>query len=222
MARAANEPQQLLVEGKNDIHVVSHLCMWHRLPDMFKVDTAGVNGGIEELIRDLPTRLQQRTLRTLGVVVDADRDPISRWQRLQNALSSTEASFPDAPVVGGWVVDTTGPVGQLRLGIWVMPNNAEAGILEDFVLTLIPENDELIPYARIALANLEVASLQRYSESHRPKALTHTWLAWQETPGNPMGTAIGTGHLRAGAAPALEFTDWLRRLFDPSPSPQAV
>src|SRR5688500_9204186 len=124
MARALDEPQQLLVEGKNDQHVVWNLCVHHRLPETFSVDIPGATGGIEELVRDLPARLQLRTLRTLGIVVDADRDPASRWQRLRGALASVAADLPTAPIVGGWVVDTTGPVGPLRLGIWLMPDNA--------------------------------------------------------------------------------------------------
>jgi Protein of unknown function (DUF3226) len=222
MPRPANDPQQLLVEGKNDQHVIWNLCESHSLPANFKVEVPGSSGGIEELIRDIPSRIQQSTLRTLGIVVDADSNAISRWWRVQNALSSTSASMPAVPVIGGWVADTDGPSGSLRLGIWVMPNNADTGVLEDFVMMLIPDADDLVPHARVALANIEAASIQRYSVIHQSKALIHTWLAWQETPGNPMGTAIGAGHLRADAALAVAFIAWLRRLFDPSPSSQAV
>ena len=222
MARASNEPQQLLVEGQNDQHVLWNLCAQHRLPETFKVEIPGSTGGIEELIRDIPTRLQQRTLQTLGVVVDADRDPSRQWERLRGALASTTAVLPSAPASNGWVTDAAGPVGPLRLGIWVMPDNTIPGILEDFVVTLIPDTDNLLPRARAVLAELEAAGIHRYSITNRSKALVHTWLAWQEVPGNRMGTAIGTGHLRYDALPARAFIAWLRRLFDPTPTPTAV
>lgn len=222
MARAANDPQQLVVEGKNDLHVFTNLCERSRLPETCKIDTPGTNGGIEELLRDIPTRILQRTLRTLGAVVDADRDPARQWQRLRSALADTTAILPAAPETGGWIADTSGPAGPLRLGIWVMPNNAAPGVLEDFVLTLIPDADELLPQARGTLAAIEAIGIQRYANVHRPKALVHTWLAWQEVSGNPMGTAIGTGHLRADTPTARAFVAWLRRLFDPSPAAQGV
>jgi len=39
----------------------------------------------------------------------------------------------------------------------------------------------------------------------------HTWLAWQESPGSPMGQAIGKGDLDANAPAAVAFVAWLRR-----------
>lgn len=221
MARASNEPHQLLVEGENDLYVCAHLCERHGIPE-FRIEIPGASGGIEELLRDIPVRLQQRTLRTLGVIVDADRDLLRQWQRLRTPLASLPLTLPIAPLAEGWVVDTRGPVGPLRIGIWIMPNNTDPGILEDFAATLIPNDDPLLPHAESAIAAIEAAGLNRYQIHHRPKALIHTWLAWQENPGNRMGTAIKSGHLRHDSPTALAFVAWLRRLFEPSPSTEVV
>jgi hypothetical protein len=61
-----------------------------------------------------------------------------------------------------------------------MPNNQLPGMLEDFVAYLIPPRDRLHPKAEAILRELEQAGLNRYSSIHRPKALIHTWLAWQK------------------------------------------
>ncbi len=42
-----------------------------------------------------------------------------------------------------------------------------------------------------------------------------TWLAWQEEPGKPFGTAITARYLDADAPPAKALVDWMRRLFIP-------
>ncbi|HST61263.1 MAG TPA: DUF3226 domain-containing protein, partial [Longimicrobium sp.] len=60
---------------------------------------------------------------------------------------------------------------------------------------------------------------RRFSPVHRSKALIHTWLAWQEQPGSPMGQAIGKRDLDAQAPQAQRFVAWLQRLMvDPAPA----
>jgi hypothetical protein len=53
-----------------------------------------------------------------------------------------------------------------------------------------PPGDTLHPKAEAILQELEQAGLNRYISIHHPKALIHTWLAWQEKPGMPTGQAI--------------------------------
>lgn len=68
------KPQQLLVEGKNDRHVIWALCEQYQLPETFSVEVpmAEEGQGIEILLADLPFKLREKNLRTLGIVVDAD------------------------------------------------------------------------------------------------------------------------------------------------------
>ena len=57
-------------------------------------------------------------------------------------------------------------------------------------------------------------SFQRHSLIHRPKALIHTWLAWQQTPGMPMGQAITARVLSCDSEIAIAFVNWLNYLFE--------
>ncbi|MBP0021911.1 MAG: hypothetical protein J7647_30685 [Cyanobacteria bacterium SBLK] len=50
-------------------------------------------------------------------------------------------------------------------------------------------------------------------ENNRPKAFIHTWLAWQEVPGMPMGQAITARVLGNGSEIAPHFHHWLTDLF---------
>jgi hypothetical protein len=228
------KPQQLLVEGQDDQHIVWHLCEQHQPPETFDVVRPGTeveSGGIEilidELLNDLPVRLRQGSLQTLGIMVDADSDPQRQWERLKRVVPAPiGAIMPTFPIVGGWIGEEVEFFSTpIRVGIWLMPDGNSVGMLEDFAASLIREDDALINKARAVLNEVEQiveAESQRYTVNHRPKALIHTWLAWQRNPGRPMGTAIKAGYLRHDAPTALAFVTWLRRLFDPTTSPQAV
>jgi len=55
---------------------------------------------------------------------------------------------------------------------------------------------------------------RRFRESYQAKAHLHTWLAWQEEPGTPMGLAITKRYLDAEAPYALLLLNWIRELFE--------
>lgn len=225
------KPQQLLVEGQDDQHVVWHLCEQYRLPEVFDVKTPGLEeelGGIDAVIKDIPVRLRQETLRTLGIMVDADANPMTQWERIRGALPTPmRTAMPPEPAVRGWIGEPTNIYGTpIRIGIWLMPEGyLRSGMLEDFALQLIRADDPLLAKALATLDEVEQideATRQRYSANHRSKALIHTWLAWQQNPGRPMGTAIKAGYLRYDAPPALAFVAWLRRLFALGPTTEAI
>ena len=86
-------------------------------------------------------------------------------------------------------------------------------MLEDFVATLSEPDDVLMVKADDVLNDLEQAHIQRYKAVHRAKAKIHSYLAWQDEPGKPMGTSI-TAHVLNPKSPSGEaFLDWLQRLF---------
>jgi len=203
---------QLLVEGKNDRHVVWALCQKYNVPEVFSVETPGDAGGVDALLDSLPVRLKTSGLRALGLMLDADLDINARWDRVRNRLTQAGYdSIPQLPVNTGTIIRTEGkPI----VGVWIMPNNNLPGMLEDFVAHLIPEDDLLVNNARFVLDNMESEGLNRYALVHRPKAFIHTWLAWQETPGQPMGQAITANVLNHRIDLANLFVTWLNNLFD--------
>lgn len=94
-----------------------------------------------------------------------------------------------------------------------MPDNLLPGMLEDFVRFLVPDGDVLLSKAESVLAEIEQSQIHRYSLVHHPKALIHTWLAWQKIPGRPMGQSITARVLLHDTPVALSFVRWLQRLF---------
>lgn len=220
-------PGILLVEGKDDFHVVRNLWVARfpsdRAGDIvlcpetgseFLIQDVGEGqaGGISRLLESLPLYFKQRppTLERLGILIDADERPKRRWEEVKVYLHNAGYEPPPAPSVDGIVLEH--PLGHRpRVGIWLMPDNRLPGMLEDFVRWLIPENDVLHPKADSVLDDIEREGLQRYT--HRSKAFIHTWLAWQEDPGCPMGQAITAKVLEPHSPLADPFVAWLRRLF---------
>lgn len=207
----------LLVEGKNDYHVVSALCKRHHLPELFSIKTPeeepGEAEGVDVLLNIFPLRLREEHLRILGLVLDADDYLEARWQAVRNRLLSRGyLPVPDQLSGDGWV---STQVDLPRVGVWLMPNNQTHGMLEDFVERLIPVRDRLYLKATAVIQEIEQAGLNRYRlPQQHSKALIHTWLAWQDPPGRPMGTAITAHTLNHDAPIALLFVNWLRRLFE--------
>lgn len=209
MTRKSDKSSHLLVEGKNDQHVIWALCELHQVPETFDVLVPG-DGGVDAVLADIPTRLKEAGLQALGIVIDADEDIRIRWQSLRNRLQQAGYPLPSQLSLNGF---TTSPPNRPRIGVWIMPDNRLPGILENFVTHLIPVNDPLKPVAEDTLQSIEKKGLHRYQITHRPKALIHTWLVWQETPGMPMGQAITARVSQYDASIANRFVDWLQKLF---------
>jgi hypothetical protein len=78
------DPYQLVVEGKDDQHVLYALLAHHDFKPEFAIQD---EGGIESLFERMPIRLRARDLQRLGVVVDADFGAAARWDRLKDVLA---------------------------------------------------------------------------------------------------------------------------------------
>ena len=94
-----------------------------------------------------------------------------------------------------------------------MPDNNINGMLEDFIISLAPEADPLMQKAESILNELEESQIQLYKSVHRSKAKIHTFLAWQDEPGKPMGTAITAKILNSNSEHAEVFVHWIKQLF---------
>lgn len=99
-----------------------------------------------------------------------------------------------------------------------MPNNESEGAIESFLETLIPAGDTLVEHARVATEEAKRHGAS-FSDKDYRKAYLHAWLAWQEDPGRPYGTAIRARFFDARSETADAFVEWFRRLYDPAARP---
>ncbi len=197
----------LLVEGSDDLHVFSALFEKYKLPESFKIEDTK---GISNLLASIPIYIKAQQTH-IGIVVDADEDLQARWQAVTSQLEPFGYRIPASSNPQGSILKNTG---YPTVGIWVMPNNQLTGMIEDFMAYLIPEHDLLLEKAGVILDQLEAEGLNKYKAIHKSKAKIHTWLAWQKSPGTPLGSAITKKYFDANNKEAQKFIQWIRDLFD--------
>lgn len=215
MSRILN--RALLVEGNDDKHVIQQLLAWNKVGTLLAREEIIDCTGYESLIENLELRLKTGGPDLIiGAVVDADTDPAGRWQSIRDRFSRY-AKLPDQMPERGLIISTER---EVRFGLWLMPDNRLPGMLEDFYQSLIPEDDHLIGHARATVAGLPPP--RRFSDRHEQKAVVHSWLAWQEDPGTPLGLSIRKTYADGAATAADPFMDWMRTLFAPATAGLAV
>ena len=225
------ETNMMLVEGPDDWNVFYHLIKQHysekqvmvtRMSDIRPIQVTVPAGSKHIQIdvvksdsyfkpKSLSAKLKASELERIGLVVDADTDLKARWLKLRDALATNGyEGLPAVPDVGGMVIEQEG---YPTVGVWIMPDNQLPGKIEDFIAYLRPESDTLWTRAQEAVEQIP-SQERRFKPQSAIKAAIHTWLAWQEEPGTPMGQAITKHYLDASAPQAMHLLDWLRRLFD--------
>ena len=203
MAGAVPSERILLVEGGDDEHVVSHLCSCREDIPEYSIRNSN---GFPRLKDAIGPEIKVSGRTALGVLADADEYPNRRWQAIVEQLRRVGVNPPNQIVSGGAIVGD-----NPRVGSWLMPDNKAPGQLEDFIESLIPVGDPVWPRAQRYVERIPSAD-RKFSANKVVRAKVHAWLATRREP-RRMGSAIGTGDLDSGARPAVEFIDWLRRLF---------
>lgn len=196
----------LLVEGVDDEHVVKQLCERHNFTGQFEIHDSK---GFPRLKDSISPQAKVSGRKALGILVDANENPVGRWQAVARQLQHAGFDPPPNAAREGTVID--GSHGRPRVGIWLMPDNVAAGQLEDFIRELIPEGDLVLPRASDYIEDIPEGE-RKFKPQKIQGAIVHAWLAAREEP-RKMGTAIRARDLDANAVPAEEFVAWLRRLF---------
>ena len=202
----------LLVEGSDDEHVLKHICGERGVG---KLDEVKPQGDVLRLLENFPVRLKESDVEALGVVIDADTELAARWQSLRDRL--TKAGYqnvPANPAPAGTILAPPSEGLLPRVGVWIMPDNQTRGILEDFLHFLVPSGSKLFGHVKSSVAAIPEGE-RRFSQLAEPKAIIHTWLAWQQAPGRPLGTAITAKFLDPNVAQVDVLVVWLKQLFFP-------
>jgi hypothetical protein len=205
----------LLVEGINDCHVVMALCGVHGVPQTFGIYQCDSDVGVLKRLNALIAK--PNPPQVIGVMLDADNSPRSRWDSIRGKLRHYNYDFPAMPDADGTVVSdiSVHEVSPLehrpKLGFWLMPNNQDTGMLEDFCAELAEPTS--LSFAKECVEQASTKNLITFKEVHRSKAVIHTYLAWQDEPGYPLGKAITSQALRPNTEIAIKFTNWLTALF---------
>jgi hypothetical protein len=94
----------------------------------------------------------------------------------------------------------------------ILQVNGIVGVLEDFLQGLVPTGDRCWQHADTSTRQARALGAPLADNDHTKGAI-HTWLAWQDPPGQPFGTALNARILNHDSPEALEFVAWFNRLF---------
>ena len=211
----------LHVEGTDDVHVVKHLLLRHGIDCPIRGRPAGdvdpnvpeitAAGGMGAVLAAIKTAIPVSNGRSVGFVLDADTRPQERWQAVRDRLEEFGLEeLPGETPNEGFVADIARY--RARVGVWLMPGSGQEGALERFLEDLVDDDDPLLPLAETSTAHAR-AKGARFPEGKHLKAVLYTWLAWQEDPGLPYGSAIKAGYFRDDSPAARAFVGWYKRVF---------
>jgi hypothetical protein len=203
------------VEGHEDLFSVVHLMRSHIdwPEDKGKAPVwIDVGKSAEEILDPifLSAMLKSSAIDVLGVMIDADTKPRSRYTRLRSTCLNAFPTMPQDLPASGAIVENND---HKRLGVWIMPDNTAEGCLETFLRYLVPsERESLWEYAIQSVQDARTKGAP-YRDTHKDKAHLHTYLAWQDPPGQNPGFALAKKALDPNSESAESFVAWFRALY---------
>ena len=211
------ERSQLWVEGTDDDHTIRHLLIRHGVdydhkPWLVWIPSIEQAGDKDKLLQTVERSVRASTNRAVGFVLDADSSLLDRWRSMLSRLRGVGVGAPGDIPLQGFVGESQ--TYRTRVGVWLMPDNQQEGTLEDFLRTLVEEEDLLLPHAQESTTQAKRRHGANYRNVDEKKAVLHAWLAWQSEPGLPYGTAIRARYFRQDSPVAERFVAWFRRVFE--------
>lgn len=212
----------LLVEGINDKSFFEEFCKRNGLDTQVTVapprDLDAQKNSKQAAINHLPLllkQLQDGQLERLGLIVDADQIADGNGfdntvKQVSNALAAEGFATPPKRLPKGGLAFTH-PDGLPDFGLWVMPDNQNEGILEDWIGQSLHQDEQvLFDHARVTVQALKSP---RFKPIRQRKAEIATWLAWQANPGEGLYYAFKDKLLEPGSALYLGLREWFDEIF---------
>jgi hypothetical protein len=208
----------LWVEGRDEEVVLPILCASKGINLANSFVTLQERKGYTELLKGIPIQIKSADidgLEILGIVIDADENVGNRWQAVRNRLvQAGYKKLPKNPKMTGTIIQGNDESNLPTVGVWLMPDNVAEGMLETLIAFLVPNqaNNPLWQYAN-QTTSFVFDNYQSFSLAKQPKAVLHTWLAWQKKPGTPIGQAITAHYLDTDHPVVDDFIAWIKLLF---------
>lgn len=101
---------------------------------------------------------------------------------------------------------------SIQFGLWIMPDNQNDGMLEDFIKTCIQSNEQL-PLFQHAQKITSTLVEPKFHSIHQAKAEVATWLAWQKEPGHGLYLSIRDDLINRNHPLFEKMQNWLTQVF---------
>lgn len=206
------EKKRLLVEDNDHYGFVSGIAQHHFVWSREKPYTVyvDVTHSAEEALEALSVSWKASRLETLGILLDCDDKFASRWARLTTFCADHNLGIPASMPKTGLILSANGK----KFGAWIMPDNGSEGMLESLCNKMLPDgNSDLWKFTEEAALKARQKGA-KWRDVHKEKSQLHSWLAWQDPPGESIGNAMNKKIFDPDCDSAKDFLAWLRDLFD--------
>jgi hypothetical protein len=210
----------LLVEGEADRSFFVEICKNLGLNTSVKVSPPKGLGGSqnnkEGVFNFLPNMLKQMPdgrIKHLAIVVDADSEEHG------GGYNRTVTKVTEIVKEYGFTIKSGSHAGVIfkhddelaDFGLWVMPDNQNKGMLEDWIKECLSSDENtLFEHAKTTVAAL---NNPKFKPIHNSKAEIATWLAWQKKPGHGLYIAIEDKLLDTDSELYKSFCGWLNHIY---------
>lgn len=200
------KPILLLVEGPEDKYIIEAILEQTDLTQGQRIEIEA-KGGLQGVLRSLPTALKDPRYRAIAVVIDADEYVSRHWQAVRDRCIAEEIEgLPLSIDASGLAIPL---LERASFACWIMPNNSTSGAIERFLLDSIGDG---IGLALREQSHAFVSTVEPRLFQDLDKATLAAWLAVQQTPGIKTGHAIKRRLLLPNLAAVEGFVDWVKRI----------
>lgn len=212
----------LYVEGQDDYYVILHLCKEYQIviPECFYIHDCKGKDEVLKKISGLSNPIDLK-LKIVGIILDADENIAIRWEQITDKLKRISSNYkiPENITSKGTIIEAINSDDEEfpKIGIWIMPNNQDKGMLEDFLMKMAEQSNYTggIQYAKNCVEKAKENNLTSFIDAHKSKAIVHTYLAWHDEPSFTFGKAITKQEGFNPNTPLVQdFIDWLKNLFE--------
>ena len=192
MAEEITESKLLLVEGRSDERLCVSLLKRIRIRNVQVIDVEG-KGKFRARLNAIASSPDFRsTVRSLGIMRDADKNKDNAFRSTHDALVSAGLPAPDSPLeIAGQTP---------RVGVLIVPDGEVKGELEDMCLASVADD----PAMACVIEYLECVEKVAPPPNNRSKAKVQAFLASRRKPGLLLGEAADAG-----------YWDWNHSAFSP-------
>ena len=177
-----SRPRLLIGEGKEEEILFKHLLETLEISSDFQVETYNGKENLGAYLSGLKTRSGFSSLEFLFITRDADIKPDSAFQSVQDFLKKHGFVSPEAPA--------TVVAGSPNVGVFVLPGERRAGMLEDVCLDSVKDDPAMKCVERFFECIQESLELP----SNLSKARTHAFLSSRKEPDLRLGEAALKGY----------------------------
>lgn len=179
--QAITQTKLLLGEGKEEVYFFNAL-LQHLGIGSVQVEQAGSKDNFKNFITTLPVRPGFLRVEAVAITRDADDNMTSAFQSVCSALDRAGLERPKTVA--------TYTTGKPRIGIFIMPNCLDGGMLEDLCLASVA-TDMAMPCMDEFFRCVEAGGRK---PNNLAKARVHAWLASQVRPDKRLGEAAQAGY----------------------------